>query len=148
MSSILYVVNVEGALVRDGRYLLILRGEGEVHAAGTWSLPGGKVEVERAVDGVLEETLRRELVEELGVVVAPDVEYVESKCFILDGGTPVVDVVFLCQLETGLPAIQQPDEVAAVAWMTPEEVARHEGVPVWTRRSIALAESRRVTRGH
>ena len=37
----LFIVNVEGAILRGERYLMIVRGEAESHAAGTLSMPGG-----------------------------------------------------------------------------------------------------------
>ena len=41
-----FIVNVEGAIHRDGKWLLILRSEKEEHAGGTLSLVGGKCEIE------------------------------------------------------------------------------------------------------
>ncbi len=46
----------------DGRFLLTSRPEGKVYA-GYWEFPGGKLEVGESV----EEALRRELIEEIGV---------------------------------------------------------------------------------
>jgi 8-oxo-dGTP diphosphatase len=56
---------VTAAIVeRDGAYLVTRRPEGS-HLAGCWEFPGGKCE-----DGeTLEESLRREMIEELGVNV-------------------------------------------------------------------------------
>ena len=65
MSSERYIVNVEAAVVDRGRYLLAVRGMGEGHAAGAVSLIGGKVEGPEVSDDVLEETLRREVEEEV-----------------------------------------------------------------------------------
>ncbi|WBY00830.1 NUDIX domain-containing protein [Ramlibacter tataouinensis] len=54
-----------GVLVRpDGRFLLTSRPEGKVYA-GYWEFPGGKVEPGETV----EVALRRELREEIGVVI-------------------------------------------------------------------------------
>ena len=38
-----FVVNVEGAIEKDGRYLMIVRGADVAHAPGALSFPGGKV---------------------------------------------------------------------------------------------------------
>ena len=46
-----YIVNVEGAIVRDGRFLMAVRSEQEAHAPGTLALVGGKVDVPVTVDG-------------------------------------------------------------------------------------------------
>ena len=54
-----------GVLVRpDGRFLLTSRPPGKVYA-GYWGFPGGKVEAGETV----EQALRRELIEEIGVVI-------------------------------------------------------------------------------
>jgi len=53
-----------GVIVRDGRYLITQRFDGSTQG-GLWEFPGGK----RHAGAALEDCLRRELNEELGVVV-------------------------------------------------------------------------------
>jgi 8-oxo-dGTP diphosphatase len=56
-----------GVLVRpDGRFLLTSRPPGKVYA-GYWEFPGGKVEAGETVEAAL----RRELLEEIGIVIGP-----------------------------------------------------------------------------
>ncbi|GAB4038944.1 MAG: NUDIX domain-containing protein [Rubrivivax sp.] len=50
----------------DGRFLLTSRPEGKVYA-GHWEFPGGKLEAGESV----EQALRRELHEELGITIGP-----------------------------------------------------------------------------
>ena len=138
-----YLVIVEAAVVKDGRYLVIVRGAEETHAPGALALPGGKVENASSADNVLEETIRREVAEETGVEVYDDLEYVESSAFITDGGEPAVDVVFLCRYKSGTPTVADPGEVAAIRWMTVQEVLEHPQMPAWTRQSIERAERKR-----
>jgi mutator protein MutT len=57
------VVGVGGVAVVDGRILMVRRGHGP--AAGTWSVPGGRVEVGET----LHEAVVREVVEETGIQV-------------------------------------------------------------------------------
>ena len=137
----LFIVNVEGAIVRGGRYLMILRGGGESHAAGTLSLPGGKVEWDEIGDDVLETALKREMREEVGLEVS-STEYLESKSFVADDGERVVDVVFLCSCEEGEPTTGDPEEVAALYWLSAQEVYAHPKTPPWIRQSIEKAEVR------
>jgi 8-oxo-dGTP diphosphatase len=55
-----------GVLIdRDGRFLLTSRPHGKVYA-GHWEFPGGKLEAGETV----EQALRRELHEELGITIA------------------------------------------------------------------------------
>ena len=50
----------------DGRFLMTSRPEGKVYA-GYWEFPGGKLEAGETV----EQALRRELHEELGITIGP-----------------------------------------------------------------------------
>ncbi len=148
MEAIWYIVNIEGIVVRpaDGRYLMVVRGAGESYMSGALSFPGGKVEGVKNEDNVLEETLRREIREETGVEVADEMVYVESHSFVAEGD-PVVDVVFLCRYQSGEATAADPDEVAAVRWMTAQEILDRPQTPPWTRQSIELAEKKRVEKG-
>ena len=135
----LFIVNVEGVVRRDNTYLLTVRSERESHAPGTLSLPGGKVEYSDTVQDTLEHTLKREILEETGVVADKPV-YLESKWFRADDGEAVVDVVFLCEYVRGDATACDPAEVAEVLWLTAAEVAAHPKAPPWTRGSIEKAE--------
>ena len=142
--TIRYIVNVEGAVVReDGRYLMIERSHLKRHEPGALTFPGGKVEAAGTSDTVLEMHLRREIGEETGVAVHEDIHYVESKSFVTGDGEAVIDIVFLCRYKSGEPIITRPDEVAAIHWMTADEILRHPNAKTWTRQSLVLAEALR-----
>ena len=141
-----YIVNVEGAVVKDERYLMIIRGEGEEHAAGVLAFPGGKVEDDEMASGVLEETARRELREEVDIEVGDEMVYVGSASFVA-GDAQVVDVVFLCRYRSGDPRACDPKEVATVQWMTPAEILAHPKSPPWMDPTIKRVEKVRVKRG-
>jgi 8-oxo-dGTP pyrophosphatase MutT (NUDIX family) len=136
-----YIVNVEGAIVKEGRYLLVVRGA-EEYAPGGLCFPGGKVEGTGSADDVLEATLRREIAEEVGLEVHAEMAYLRSSAFLAEGD-PVVDVVFLCRWQPGEAVAADPAEVAAVCWMTAAEAIAHPETPPWTRLALELAEQRR-----
>jgi 8-oxo-dGTP diphosphatase len=140
-----YIVNVEGAIVKNGRYLMIVRGEQE-YAPGGPSFPGGKVEGVTSADDILEKTLRREIAEETGLEVCDEMAYLRSSAFVAEGSA-VVDLVFLCRWKSGEAVAADPGEVAAVRWMTAEEATAHSDTPPWTRLSLELAEKTRLERG-
>jgi len=140
-----YIVNVEGAIVKDGCYLMVVRGE-EEYAPGGLNFPGGKVEGVANADDVLEETLRREISEEVGLEVHAEMAYLRSSAFVAEGD-PVVDVVFLCRWKSGEAHAADPAEVAAVRWMTLAEAIAHPETPPWTRLALELAEKVRRERG-
>lgn len=136
-----YVVNVEGAIVRGEQYLMIIRGQGETHAGGTLSFVGGKVEITETASDVLEVTLRREIMEEVGVQVY-GLSYVQSSHFIA-GDDRVVDIVFLCRYETGEPRIADIQEAEAILWLTAIEVMEHSLCPPWTQAAMQRVEALR-----
>jgi 8-oxo-dGTP diphosphatase len=142
MSLVYHIVNVEGAIVQDGRYLLVIRGSGETHAAGMLSLVGGKVEYAGESANILEETLQREIREEVGVEVT-DMIYVQSTTFTDNEDTPVVDVVFLCRWSSGEATVCDVNEVAEIRWLTANEILTNPDTPDWTRNSVRRAEKMR-----
>jgi 8-oxo-dGTP diphosphatase len=133
-----YAVNVEAAIRRDDQYLLLVRSDDEEHAAGEYGLPGGTVEVEESAGEVLEDALRREVREEVGLTVA-DPEYVDSTAFTTDTGESAINVVFHCRHESGEPHVADPEEVASVEWLTVAEIRERGDVPPWTQRSVERA---------
>lgn len=136
----MFHINVEGAVHREGKWLIIARSSKEEHAGGLLSLVGGTVENEGNSINILERTLRRELFEEVGVKIKEKVRYVRNTSFILKNGSEVVDLVFLCEIEDGEPYVKSPDEVDAVYWMTTDEIMNHPNSPIWLIESIKEAE--------
>ena len=101
-----------GLLAHEGRYLITQRRAG-VHLGGLWEFPGGK----READELLEDCLRRELREELGIEITPPVlfrvirhEYPEKS---------VELHFFRCSIASGLP---RPLGCEDLRWVTPEEL--------------------------
>jgi 8-oxo-dGTP diphosphatase len=115
------IVNVEGAIYKNEKWMLIKRSEKEEHAGGLLSLVGGKVENEGNSSDILERTLKREIFEEVGIEVS-NLRYVNSSSFVSDSGLNVVDIVFLCDHESGEPYAKSPDEVDGVIWMTTQQI--------------------------
>ncbi|WP_252505141.1 NUDIX domain-containing protein [Sporosarcina sp. Marseille-Q4943] len=140
----MFIVNTEAALYKDGRYLICRRSEKEEHAPGGIGLVGGKVELEGATSDILERTIAREVKEEVGLVIEGRPRYVSSTSFVTDLGEPVVNVVFLCEAFSGEPYAVSVDEVAAVYWMTPEEVYSHTEAADYLKDNIRKAEEVRM----
>ncbi|PLT28122.1 NUDIX hydrolase [Peribacillus deserti] len=139
----MFVVNVEGAIYNDGKWLLILRSKKEEHAGGTLSLVGGKVDQEGNSTDILERTLKREIYEEVGVEVT-DLVYVNSTTFVTDYGAHVVDIVFLCKHLSGEAFAKSMDEVDDVYWLTTDEIIEDTNLPSYVRNSIRLADKVRI----
>ncbi len=140
------IVNVEVAVVRDGRYLATVRGAGEDHGAGWLGFPGGKVEPDPAAPDALEETARREVAEEVGLMLDDPIVYIESHSFAV-GEAIVLDIVMLARSATGEPHAASPDEVAAVEWLSFAAFRDDARTQAWTRDSLGLVERKRQPLG-
>ena len=136
------IVNVEVAVVRKGRYLATVRGDGEDFGAGWLGFPGGKVEPDPAVPDALEATARREVLEEVGLTLDDSITYVESHTFAV-GDQVVMDVVMLARSTVGEPYPATLEEVADVAWLSYDAFREDARAQAWTRASLALAERKR-----
>jgi 8-oxo-dGTP diphosphatase len=109
---------------------VVLRGDGAVllvrratpPALGTWTLPGGKVETGETV----EEAVVREVAEETGLRVTPGaiVETIELS----REGYAYRIVDFVCLL-SGDAVPRAEDDVDAVCWVLPEDLASHALTP-------------------
>jgi len=136
------VVNVEVAVVRDGQYLATVRGSGEGYGAGWLGFPGGKVDPDPAAPNVLEETARREVLEEVGLVLDDRVVYVESHTFAV-GDDVVLDVVMLARSISGDAYAASPGEVACVEWLPYDAFRDDVRTQPWTRDSLLTVERKR-----
>jgi ADP-ribose pyrophosphatase YjhB (NUDIX family) len=135
MGNVLYIVNVEAAIYFEDKWLIIKRSDLEEHAPGELSLVGGKVENVLNQDDVLEETLTREIKEEVGVEIYDQPKYIESKVFTPVGCKPIVDIVFMCKYKSGEPKCLSRNEVSDVFWL------------VYLKDSIRKAEKMRLNMG-
>jgi 8-oxo-dGTP diphosphatase len=97
-------------IVRDGRYLICKRPPHKRHG-GLWEFPGGKLEAGETNEGAA----RRELAEELGVVVSAVGVPVLS---LHDDGSPYT-IVFVPVEINGDPQALEHDDIR---WLTPAEL--------------------------
>ncbi|MEC5426089.1 NUDIX domain-containing protein [Virgibacillus sp. C22-A2] len=141
----MFIVNVEGAIFRKDKWLIIERSKKEEHAGGLLSLVGGKVDQEGNSSDILERTVKREIYEEVDVMVKDQLTYVHSTSFVADSGENVIDIVFLCEYESGNAMPKSPDEVEAVSWMTARQVYEHPNAPDYLKESIKRAENMKGT---
>jgi 8-oxo-dGTP pyrophosphatase MutT (NUDIX family) len=137
-----FVVNVEVAVVRNGRYVSMVRGAGVSYGRGWRSLPGGKLDHDGDVQNALEETARREVMEEVGLPILDPIVYVESHVFD-PGNGPVLDVIMLARAGSGEPWAASPAEAEDVAWLGFDDFIADPGTQPWTIASLRLAEAKR-----
>ncbi|MCK9486691.1 MAG: NUDIX domain-containing protein [Dehalococcoidia bacterium] len=149
----MFVVNTTAFVWHRGRYLMIVRASTKEVAPNALTPPGGKLEPpsfegSATAPAMLEENVRREVREEVGVEVDA-ITYVESLAFT---GTfngvpaPVLDVVFLTRYVSGEPVAQE-EEVDGLAWLTPEQVRQDPRTMWFTLDSLARTEAVRTGLG-
>lgn len=110
-----FVVPCVGAIVRDERGRLLLIRRARPPAAGSWSLPGGRVETGE----VPEQAVVREVAEETGLTVT--VETLTGRVRRDGPGGVVYDIVdytcHTCHAAPGLP--RAGDDAVEVGWFPP-----------------------------
>jgi len=117
----LHVVFVEAWIKKGDQYLIAQRSLQDDQAAGEWSAPGGKVDLEIEAD-IIENTLKREVMEEVGIGIEDKLELISSKSFIRSSGDHVVGISFLATYKSGDP--QPLEDQEAVKWMTKNEMLK------------------------
>ena len=113
-------IDVVAALIRCNAKILITQRLDNVHLAGLWEFPGGKVEAGESLDAAL----HREILEELGVRIRVDAEF-----FAIDHDYPTQSVrlhFFNCTI---LEGTVQPLDVADLRWVTPSDLCNFEFPP-------------------
>lgn len=135
----MFIVNVEGAIIKNDKWLIIERSKTEEHAGGLLSLVGGQVEMEGNSSEILERTIKREIMEEVGIEITDNITYVHSTMFVTDMGEHVIDIVFICEYDSGEPFAKSLDEVECVMWLSSEEIYNHPKAPIYLKESIERA---------
>jgi 8-oxo-dGTP diphosphatase len=110
---------VAGIIRKEGQILITKRPE-NVHLAGLWEFPGGKVESGES----LESALQREIQEEIGLEIRLDSEF-----FTIDHDYPTKSVrlhFFNC---TVLAGEAKPLDVADLRWVKPADLGNYEFPP-------------------
>ena len=109
---------VTGALVREGRVLLVHRSPNRRAYPDVWDLPGGHIETGESELGAL----TREMHEELGVQIATGSASHLCRLNAGRGGEPVRLSAWLVGDWQGTPTNVAPDEHDEIRWFRPEEL--------------------------
>jgi len=100
---------------REGKLLIALRPD-NVMLGGLWEFPGGKQKADESID----ETVARELKEELGVIVAVKEKFMELKHAY--SHFKITLHAFWCTIERGDP---KPHSSNAIKWVTLSEIQQY-----------------------
>ena len=112
-----FIVNTSAIITnKQGKILIIQRSLKEDVYPGYWGIPGGTLD---KIDTNLEASLRREILEEVGIEVS-DIKLVQNNTVIKDDCNKLY-LVFTAQYKSGKP--QTSNEVADVQWKDVKELA-------------------------
>jgi 8-oxo-dGTP diphosphatase len=113
------LIGVGALIFHRGRILMAQRGKEPLK--GWWSLPGGAVEAGETLDTAI----RREVLEETGLVVEPLRVHEIFERILRDGeGAPEYHYVlidYICRIRDGTP--RAGDDVSQVEWMRQEQLS-------------------------
>lgn len=116
----LHVVAVFAWIQQGDKFLLARRNSDDPQAGGLWALVGGKVDNELG-DKVIEETLKREILEEVGIEIEDQIQFLTSQAFVRASGHHVVSLIFRAIYRSG--EAKPLDGQEEVVWMAYSEIA-------------------------
>lgn len=120
-----HILLINALVIKDGKILIGQRSYEESHEPGRWSIPGGKVDrTEGGVWNVVEDTLKREVLEETGVQIEDSVKLITNNTFIRSTGHHVIALVFLCKWKSG--EAKALEDTIDVKWISREEVGQYD----------------------
>lgn len=134
----LHVVAVAAIVRKGNKYLLAKRSSTDDQSPGEWSMPGGKVE-KASGPARLEETLQKEVMEEVGIRIKDKVRLVCNDSFIRSSGDQVIMLTFLCEWLSGEAKPLEDQE--EVRWLSLEEIMSMEDLPDYTKRRFLAMKS-------
>lgn len=117
----LHIVLVNVVVFKGDQVLVGKRSAKEVHASGYWTIPGGKLErTEKEVNNIIEETGKREVLEETGITIKDNPVIIDNNTFIRSTGHHVVVLVLSAEYESGEPT--PTEELEETKWVNESEI--------------------------
>lgn len=113
------------AIIKDlkgERFLIIKRSDKEIAYPGKWSFPGGKLEKGETVL----QTLRREVLEEVGLEIEDHKKYLKDYTFVRPDGHNVIGFVFLVKAKS--ERINLSKDFDDYRWVYPKELNSYDHI--------------------
>lgn len=133
-SKLLHEIVITAIIVKDGKYLITRRSKTKKRFPGKWTVPGGHLEVEDYVNlpkdtqfywyNVLEQVLRREVKEEVGLAIT-NIAYVTSLATIHSDGNPSLVLSCMADYASGDVTLQE-EETDKFAWVSLAEAKAYD----------------------
>lgn len=115
-----HVVLVTAVIKKGNKYLVAQRSKNDPQTPLVWFFPGGKVDQEMG-NGIIEKTLEREVVEEVGVKIK-NPRLILNNGFLRVSGHHVIGLTFLCDYVKGTAKPLEDQE--KVMWGTLEVIRK------------------------
>jgi len=133
----LHRITSTAIIVKEDRYLIVKRSPNKKAFPGMWTVPGGGLEVDDYIDipkttsdhwyfGI-ERSLKREIVEEVGLTDLGRIKYLLDILFIRVDGVPSAILSFYCDYKSG--EVKLNEENVEYKWVTLEEAKEYELIP-------------------
>lgn len=117
-----FIIFVGGYVFKDGKLLLAQRSYDEGHLPGHWAVPGGKVDIPSKITyDLLQQTVIKEIKEEVGIEVAPDMKLLSNNNFVRSDGHHVMAINFACTHVSGTPT--PLEDTIDVKWVGVDELS-------------------------
>ncbi len=127
----------------DYTYLITKRALHKKSHPGKWTIPGGGLTVDDYIDtpesehgpnlwyGALEESLKREVKEEVGLNVGKP-QLITDMTFIRPDNIPVICFSYFAPYVSGEVDISHDDDTTEFAWVTLEQAKKYDLIPgIW-----------------
>jgi 8-oxo-dGTP diphosphatase len=133
-SKLLHEVVITAIVVKKGKYLITRRSPDKKRFPGLWTVPGGKLETSDYLNlpkdtefywyNVLEQVLKREVKEEVGIEIN-NIEYVTSLATVHTDGRPSLVISCKADFVSGEVKLQK-GEADKFAWVTLREAKKYK----------------------
>lgn len=111
-------------VLKDGKFIMAQRYGS--HGEGTWSIPGGHLELGETI----EECAAREVMEETGMKIK-NVDFLALTEDMFEGDKHYVTIWVKSQWKSGEPKLMEPDKYRNFAWHTLDDLPSPLFEPCW-----------------
>lgn len=130
----LHEVVITAIIVKDKKFLITRRSPNKKRFPGMWTVPGGKLETKDYLAlpkstefywyNVLEQVLKREVAEEVGLEIS-DIEYITSLATVHQDGNPSLVISCIAKYVSGEVKLQK-EETDEYKWVSIDEAKNYK----------------------